>query len=61
MDRLFTFAKENIDLISLLIGLIGVVVSIISVMYELRERKKKKGTNSMSHLCTKKDKEKNGK
>jgi len=41
MDSLFTFAKNNFDLITLLVGFLGVVVSIISVIYELRERKSK--------------------
>jgi hypothetical protein len=42
MDALFTFAKENFDLISLFVGIVGVVIGFISVIYELKERKKKK-------------------
>ena len=39
MDSLITFAKNNFDLITLLIGFLGVVVSIISVVYEIKKRK----------------------
>ena len=40
MDSLITFAKNNFDLITLLVGFIGVVVSVISVIYEVRKRKR---------------------
>lgn len=36
------WAKENYDLISLVIGLVGVIIGIISVVHELNERKRKK-------------------
>ena len=32
MDSLITFAKENYDLICLLVGLIGIIIGIISVV-----------------------------
>ena len=41
MDSLVTFAKNNFDLITLLIGFLGVVVSVISVIYEVKKRKSK--------------------
>jgi hypothetical protein len=41
MDSIITFAKNNFDLICLLVGLIGVVVGIISVIDEVRKRKSK--------------------
>lgn len=34
-----SWAKENFDLIMLLVGLIGVVVSVISLIYELKKNK----------------------
>ncbi len=39
MDSIITFAKNNFDLICLLVGLIGVVVSVISVIVEIQKRK----------------------
>ena len=41
MDSIITFAKNNFDLICLLVGLIGVVVSVISVIDEIQKRKSK--------------------
>ncbi len=41
MDSIITFAKNNFDLICLLVGLIGVVVSFISVIDEIQKRKSK--------------------
>ena len=40
MDSLITFAKNNYDLIVLLVAVLGVVISIISVIYEIRKRKR---------------------
>ena len=40
MDSLTTFAKNNFDLITLLVGVLGVVISVISVIYEVRKRKR---------------------
>ena len=40
MDSLITFAKNNFDLITLLVGFLGVVISVISVIYEVRKRKR---------------------
>ena len=42
MDTFFTFAKENLDLISLLLGLFSVALACLSLIYELRDRKKRK-------------------
>jgi len=42
MDAITTWAKENFDLISLLVGLIGVVIAVISLMYEIKKKKEKK-------------------
>ena len=39
MDSLITFAKNNYDLITLLIAVLGVLVSVISVIYEMKKRK----------------------
>ena len=42
MDALITWAKENYELISLLVGIIGIIIGLISVVHELNERKRKK-------------------
>lgn len=34
-----TWAKENFDLITLLVGMVGVVVAVISLFYEIKRRK----------------------
>lgn len=41
MDTLFNFAKENYQLISLLLGLLGVLVAFIALVHELKVRKRK--------------------
>ena len=38
MDSLISFAKNNFDLITLLVGVLGLVISIISVVYEVKKR-----------------------
>ena len=42
MDSLFSFCKENYQLICLFISIIGVLVGIISVVYEMKKKKQKK-------------------
>lgn len=42
MDTLMSWAKENFDMISLMVGIIGVVISVISVIYEIKKKKKNK-------------------
>lgn len=39
MDAIMTWAKENFDLITLLVGMVGVVVAVISLFYEIKRRK----------------------
>ena len=39
MDAIITWAKENYDLISLLVGFIGVVIAVISLFGEIRKKK----------------------
>jgi len=41
-DSIITFAKENYDLITLVVGLVGVVIAVISLIQELKARKRKK-------------------
>lgn len=41
-DSIFSFAKENFDLICLMIGVLGVFIAFLSLIHELKERKKKK-------------------
>lgn len=42
MDELMSWAKENYDLITLLIGVIGIIIAFIFLIYELNERKRRK-------------------
>lgn len=42
MDTITTWAKENFDLITLLVGVIGVVIAVISLFYELKKKKAQK-------------------
>ena len=42
MDAMWDWAKENFDLISLLVGLIGVVIAVIPLMYEIKKKKDKR-------------------
>lgn len=42
MDTLITFAKENYQLITLLVGLLGVIVAFIAVIYEFKAKKRNK-------------------
>lgn len=39
MDAIMTWAKENFDLITLLVGMVGVVVALISLFCEIKRRK----------------------
>ena len=39
MDAITTWAKDNFDLITLLVGVIGVVLAVISLIYEIRKKK----------------------
>ena len=36
------FAKENFQLISLIVGLLAVIIGVFSLFYELKKRKNKK-------------------
>ena len=40
MEAIMTWAKENYDLIILMVGMIGVVISVITLFYEIQKRKK---------------------
>ena len=42
MDGIWTWAKENYDLIGWMIGLIGVVIAVISLVLELKKKKEGK-------------------
>ena len=48
MDTLASFAKENFELITLLVGLLGVLVSIWAVYYEIKKKRKQKGKQEKS-------------
>ena len=45
MDTLINFAKENFQLINLLVGVLGVLIAFIAVVYEVKARKRKKDKN----------------
>ena len=40
MEAISDWAKENYNLLSLLVGLVGVVIGVVSLVYELRKRKR---------------------
>jgi hypothetical protein len=42
MDSIISFAKDNFDFITLVIGFIGVVIAVISLLVEAKKKKKKK-------------------
>ena len=42
MDTIMSWAKENFDLIVLLVSVVGVFVACLSLVFELKEKKKKK-------------------
>ncbi|MCR5180389.1 MAG: hypothetical protein K6C30_04140 [Bacteroidaceae bacterium] len=42
MDSLITFAKENFDLITLLVGMVGVFIAFLSLVVELKKRRREK-------------------
>lgn len=42
METLIHFAKENFQLITLLVGLLGVIVAVITLLHEINTRKRKK-------------------
>lgn len=35
MDTIMSWAKENFDLICLLVGVLGVLISVVSFIYEI--------------------------
>ena len=41
MDTIMSWAKENFDLIVLLVSVAGVFIACLSLIYELKEKKKK--------------------
>ena len=36
MDTIMSWAKENFDLICLLVGVLGVIISIVTLIYEMK-------------------------
>ena len=42
MDAIFSYCKENFQLITLLVGLLGVLVSVITVCVEIKKKRKRK-------------------
>ena len=46
MEALMIWAKENYDLICLLVGVIGVLISIIGIVCEIKKKKRKDKVHS---------------
>ena len=44
METIMAWAKENYQLITLLVGMAGVVIAVLSLIYELKKRKKNNKT-----------------
>ena len=42
MEPTMSWAKENFDLICLLVGVLGVLISIVSVIYEIKVKRRNK-------------------
>ena len=42
METIMTWAKENYDLITIMVGVLGVVISVITLFYEIKKRKNRK-------------------
>lgn len=42
MDSIFSFAKDNYDFITLIVGFIGVMIAVISLLVEVRKKKEQK-------------------
>lgn len=40
MEAIMSWAKENFNLICLLVGVLGVLIAIISVIYEIKAKKR---------------------
>ena len=42
MDAITTWAKENFDLICLLVGIVGVAISVACVIIEIKKKRNRK-------------------
>ena len=42
MDSIISFAKDNFDFITLVVGFIGVMIAVISLLEEVRKKKEQK-------------------
>lgn len=42
MDSIISFAKDNFDFITLIVGFIGVMLAVISLLVEVRKKKEQK-------------------
>jgi hypothetical protein len=42
MDSIISFAKDNFDFITLVVGFIGVMIAVISLLVEVRKKKEQK-------------------
>ena len=42
MDTIFSFCKENFQLITLFVGLLSVLVSVLAVCLEIKKKKRQK-------------------
>ena len=42
MDTIMSWAKENFDLICLILGVLGVIISIVTLIYEMKVKRRNK-------------------
>jgi uncharacterized membrane protein len=42
MDTITSWAKENFDMITLMVGLLGVIIAVISLFVEIKKKKNNK-------------------
>jgi hypothetical protein len=42
MDSIISYAKDNFDFITLIVGFIGVMIAVISLLVEVRKKKEQK-------------------
>lgn len=50
MDAIFSYCKENFQLITLFVGLLGVLLGVLSLYFEIKKKgKRKKVPNDMEN------------
>ena len=49
MDAMMTWAKENYDLITLMVGVVGVGIAFVSLIHEIKKKKKRHESERTDH------------